>query len=266
MEYTFAAHVPSLIAGQVQVASANAPTRLFALIDLVQIEGLGKRIQHLLPEAPSAPLFRGCFAEAAIEMSPLLIELSGDAETLTTHILSLDQACKSLPILSFIRSTLTLEEITQHLQSLLHIEADGTFYLLRLADSQMLAAANAALSPTQRACFFAGIQAWWIVDYQGKQSDMASCTQAQPANVAPLKLDAGQTHALLSAAAVSIVAAQMRNLEITFAQKLSHAQQIAFVSAIVSEAGYPDLIDDAELMEILFQRWQAQQDGEIGGV
>lgn len=254
MTYSFAAQAWALTASR-PGAPEQMPARWFALIDVAQSAGLDQHLRGLLPGAQRLRLFDGFFTEPALPLSPELIELSDETEVLSAQVAALDEACRHLPMLSLLRTTLTLEVLVHHLQSLLCIEADGTEYLLRFADSQLLAAISATLTPAQRARFFSGVAAWWIADHAGCVHDMAAFEQAQPAAELPLELDAQQTQALLAAAIVPTLASQLRALEPAFARTLSHAQQCAFVTSAVAAAREARIGDDA-LGDWLQLRWQ----------
>ncbi|MDE2430035.1 MAG: hypothetical protein KGM99_15025 [Burkholderiales bacterium] len=95
MNYTFVAHLP-LIVENLRIANKNgSPYKLYALIDQTQIPGLKAMIWSEFTTAPKLLLFEACFAEAAIELSPILLEVPGDIKELEI----LDKLCQSLPII-----------------------------------------------------------------------------------------------------------------------------------------------------------------------
>lgn len=266
MDYALTPHRPVWLAPRgADPATPQAPHRWFALIDWMQLPEPTRRRHPLakqVPDAASVALFAGCFAEPALALSPVLMALSEAPEALARQVEALDAACHTLPILSLLHTPATLAQLTQHLQSLLRIEADGTPYLLRLADTQMLAAAQAVLTAAQRARFFSGISAWWATDHQSQLHDLASGDREQPAAPLPLTLDTDQTHALLAAASLPMMASQMRHLDSLFGQTLTHAQQMAFVQASAAVAREEGLQDEAQLLRWTLQRWHAGQGTE----
>jgi Domain of unknown function (DUF4123) len=190
----------------------------------------------------------------------VLIELSDNANTRQEQLLLLDGLCQHLPVMGILHSTHTSQELLQHLRALLKIEADTTPYMLRFADTQMLVATTSILNADQLACFFYGIQAWYVVDHHGRLHNLAQdAAQAQdlPAVAPPLKIDAQQTDALLGASAVPILASQVRNQEASFAEQLTHAQQCAFIDNCVTEAK-AQWLEENEWPEFAKQRWQEQ--------
>ena len=262
MAYTFAAHMACLIPAQPEPGSTQAPLNAFALIDAAQLLPLKRPLQRLVPDAPCSLLFEESFARSALELSPLLLALSAQPEALAQQMAALDAACQHLPVMSVIHTPLSLDELTQHLRDLLLIEADGSAYLLRFADSQMLAAVNNAITPNQRTSVMSPLRAWFVVDHEGRLNDEANAKthpQAQPAAPLPLVLDASQTHALLAGAAVPTLASQVRHLDESFAQKLSHAQQTEFIVQCIALAQGAGIDDENELMSLTLQRWQTEQ-------
>ena len=79
----------------------------------------------------------------------------------------------------------------------------------------------------------------------------------------PLQLDAAQTGALLTAVIVPTLASQIRHLDETFAEKLTHAQQTEFVTSAVAAAQSIAIADDSELTAWTIARWHAMRDDEV---
>jgi len=258
MSYSFAAHTRELAPWPEQ-----PPGHMFALIDAAQLQPLKRPLKRMLDDGLSVLVFEDTFAKSALDLSPVVLQLGGEAESFVRQVTALDAACHHLPAMSILRSSLLIDELVQHLRSLMMIEADGTAYLLRFADSQMLAAANSILMPTQRARFFKGISAWWTVDYHGHLHDQACASdheQVWPAIDLPLQLDAAQTNALMTAVAVPVLASQVRNLDDGFARKLSHAEQMDFIHACLV-AAREEAWDENEHLGLALQRWQAVEEG-----
>jgi len=253
MSYSFAPNLARLV---------PSSTQTFALVDAAQIPGFAATLERKLPTVPYAFVFEETFAKSALNLSPVLIELSDIADTYQEQLLLLDALCKHLPVMGILHSTLTLQDLLQHLRELLRIEADGTAYLLRFVDSQMLVAINSILNPKQRANFFNGIHAWYVVDHQGCLQNVASGaehTQNRPAASLPLQLDAEQTHALLTATTIPTLASQVRNQDSSFAEQLTHAQQCAFIDDCLA-AAQAAWLDENEWPQFAQQRWQAVQE------
>jgi hypothetical protein len=223
---------------------------------------LRKPLPELVPDAPVLPLFEASFAKSALDLSPLLFALADAPGRWCAQVRALDAVCRWLPVMSLLRSPWPLERVREHLQSLLLVEAEGQAYLLRFADTQMLAAVNTVFTPAQRARFFQGLQAWFSVDHEGVLRDAADpqrhARAAEPGHV-PLALDTAQTHALLDATAVQALASQVRHLEATFSDALDHAQQTEFISNCLATAKDAGIRDDTTLVLWALQRWQAEQ-------
>ena len=151
-------------------------------------------------------------------------------------------------------------DLVTHLRSVLLIEAESVPYLLRYADTQMMAAANDAFDPSQRAVFFHDIQAWFTVDHRGVLDNVADSNiylQASHVAGAPILFDAEQTSRLLHAAAVPALASQLRNLESSFGAALTHAQQSTFAARCFADASGP-VDDNTELLSHALQRWRLE--------
>ena len=132
--------------------------------------------------------------------------------------------------------------------------------LLRYADTQMMAAANNAFGPSQRAVFFHDIEAWFTVDYRGVLDNLAdSGSHLQDDHVAgqPIVFDAEQTSRLLRAVAIPVLASQLRNLESLFGVALTHAEQSAFAARCFADAGAAT-DNDAELVSLAVQCWRRE--------
>lgn len=256
MAYTFAPHAHGIatapnIAGQPE-------HRLFALVDGARATARIQRGLRPLLQLPREHVFEDSFAKSALHLSPVLMQLSDAQDSRLAQMVALDEACSHLPMLTFIRSALGLTALTAKLRELLLVEAEQSPYLLRFADPQMLAAANAVFTPAQRAAFFGGIEGWFTVDFRGAMSnaaDPALCPQAVPASPLPMAFDAEQTSALLTAVAVPVLASQIGNLDGSFAATLTHAEQTAFAAQCVEAAGL-GATDDAELVSMGLQRWR----------
>ncbi|MGY4830404.1 DUF4123 domain-containing protein [Sphaerotilaceae bacterium SBD11-9] len=207
---------------------------------------------------PTAPLYDDTFAKGALAFSPVVMEFDPDMQTLEPF----DSICHHLPVLALLRTQRRLGPLTHHLRERLLVEADGEPFMLRLADTQMLAAANAAFSPEQRAAFFEGVDAWVAADHKGRLQNMADrATFAQapvPASLPP-QLDGHQLRCLLEASAAPALASQLREFDPGFGQALNHAQQIAFAHECIVQARLDAVDMDAELPSFTLQRWQARQ-------
>jgi len=233
------------------------PTYSYALVDKGQMRPCPAAMTRWLAGVAHTSLFEGCFAEAALDLSPVLISLSSDTQTAQSAIERLDKHCGELPIVSVIDTTLTLHALTRHLQSLLRIEADGAQYLLRLADTQMLEAALSSLTREQHAAFFAGIGHWWIVDYGQRCRDVAPGERsAEPASL-PLVLSAEQTAQLIDAAELPIAVSQMRAYDSSFG-RLSHVERTRFMHECRDLLTPDEAATDTGLLSVAIRRWQLQ--------
>ena len=253
MGYTFASHLREISGGNNQPALG-----LFGLVDAARFGSNRGKASKLLPQAPTEILFEDSFARSALHLSPLVIEVSGSGDSRIEQACLLNRACSAFPMLTFIRSRWTLTGLVSQLRSVLLIEAERIPYLLRFADTQMMAAANAVFTPSQRSAFFEGIEAWFTIDHAGLLGDAADSRvhmQAPLAADKPILLDDVQTTALIHAVAVPVLASQLRNLDSSFAANLTHVQQTAFAADCVAEAGVA-ADEGSALVSAALQRWQ----------
>ena len=243
--YSYAEHWDTLTHWQGQ-----APTQLFALVDVGQLPDAGARLNRMVAAESQRILFVDTFADAARELSPVLMVCDDPL------LPGLDELCCRLPILSYLRSALTLDALTQHLQELLNIKTPDSAFLLRYADIQMLPAIIGVLNPTQRAAFLAGIDAWWVVNQRGQLLEMgAAYTKTKPEKL-PLVLSDEQLAALLDATIFSSLVSQLRHIDPSFAQRWSPAEQIDFVTRAVAAAKAQGVIDADEIRAWCFACWQ----------
>lgn len=231
--------------------------RWLALVDAGQIKGLVTRIRKLHPPEKCIALYEGTFAENAIELSPLLIELNADPYQASLEVSRLDDLCAGRPILGLIQAQQSTYQWLQHLRSLLRIQMDGSEYLWRLADTQMMKATVRVLNPEQKEILFGGCQSWWVVTDDGVIENMASSqkkTVTEPAQT--LQMDADQETALLTQIAPFMLASQLRAMDLRFLNQLSHAEQSRFSVTCIEEARAEFLDEDAELLPWALSRWQ----------
>ena len=268
MTYSFVpsmSRVAELLATQAamraSIQSNDPAPKLFALIDIAQIPKAAKLLHHAAPGAPHRLLFADNFAKTALALSPVLVELDAEPETATQQIIALDAVCRQLPVMSLLQSAMTLDQLDAHLQSLLLIESDGMRYLLRLADTQMVRAADSIFQPQQRSRFYMGLTAWLTVDHHGSMDDLCAHPQTQPTTEdLPLQLDAAQADALLTAVIVPTVASQIRHLDPGFARQLTHAEQTAFVTQAIDAARDDGITNDDAMIAWTITHWHTVRD------
>lgn len=239
----------------------GSPQRLFALIDAGQIPDLSQSLRKLPDVANRRLLFEGTFARRALALSPLVLEIAADAGALQDTLQTLDAICHRLPVLSYLSSDATLDTLAHHLRNLLRIEAEESDFLLRFADTQMMAGIAAILTPAQHAAFFKGIGGWWIVDHRGALSELVQLQSAQPRAEPvplPLQFDTTQNSALLDATRIPALAAQLRYADPAFGTLLSFAAQSECISRGVATAQDAGQADDTEWLSHCLEYWQQQ--------
>lgn len=236
---------------------------LFALVDAGQSAKLADRLLGASAFVEVAQVFEGTFASAAVDYSPLLMQLPDVPSERLTSINLLDELCCALPILGFLEGSLSMERLLFHLRGLLQLHVDETPYLWRFADTQMLQATAAVLSDAQRQRVFGVMRGWYTLDHQQVLRNQAAspvndAVQAPMGNAtAPLILSAAQESALLEQVAGPNLASQLRALEPSFIRALTHAQQTAFAQACLIEARELAVNLDSELLDWTRERWRA---------
>jgi len=253
----------TLFQDQVHV-SAKDPnnTRWLALSDAGQSQGLAQRIRKLYPHTRCWALYEGTFAENVMALSPLLIELNSNVQQAQLEIDHLDKLCAELPIMGLIQTPLSSAQWLKHLRGLLRLQMDGTDYLWRLADTQMLHATASVLDTEQQTNVFGGCQSWWTVTADGTPQNLACSSASVNADFgksAPLKLNADQERAMLAATAPYMLASQLRAMETTFKNELTHAEQSRFSMKCVEEAREDFLDEDTELLPWALSKWREER-------
>jgi hypothetical protein len=237
---------------------AWASSRWLVLIDAGQQAGLAKRVLRQVPPERSAWLYKDTFAENALQLSPLLLELSTSHALAFDEIKRLDSLCAKWPIMSLIQTQQTAGQWLAHLRALLRLQMDGTPYLWRLADTQMLHAAVSVLNTEQRAMLLSPCQSWWMATDEGLAQNLVIGRVNADATwtTEPVQLDGEQATALLTASAVPTLSGQLRALAPDFAAHLSHFEQSRFARACIEEARENCLDEDAELLDWALERWR----------
>ncbi len=260
MNYSWEHHLDQLTAwfADSNPPDAKSPVKLFVLIDAGQSPKLERKITSTAGFGPSAQLFAGTFAHAALPLSPWLLELAPQAQQAREQLEQVSAMCLARPMLSVLGSTSSHPQLLAHLRSLLRITVDGTDYLWRFADAQMFHATMQALDEHQQQLVCGPCLRWWLVDHEARLWQWARHTPGQEAGAMPLVLDDIQERAMLDAAAGPMLASQLRALDARFADHLSHAQQSAFAHACLAQADAQAIDRDEELVAWSLQRWQEQ--------
>ena len=238
-----------------------SPERLFALIDAGQVPDFSKSLRKLADGGNRRLLFEDTFAHGALALSPLLLEIASEPDALQDTLKTLDATCHQLPVLSYISSEATLDTLAGHLRNLLRIEADESDFLLRFADTQMMAGIATVLTPAQHAAFFEGIGAWWIADHRGVLSELVQLQATEPRAepvALPLQFDSAQISALLNATRIPALAAQLRFADPAFGTLLSLAAQSECISRGVAAAQGAGQSDDTEFLSYCVEYWHQQ--------
>ena len=118
----------------------------------------------------STRLYRRGRLEALNAFSPLLCQLSvNNSIALRQELTTLIRHASGRPMLSFLRSRLNAQELTQRLQDVLDVQtSDRQVFALRLADTRALPALALALQPKHWARITREIDCWMLVNRRAK--------------------------------------------------------------------------------------------------
>ncbi|SOZ09716.1 DUF4123 domain-containing protein [Cupriavidus taiwanensis] len=141
-----------------------------------------------------------------LSASPYLLPLDGLAgEERHAMLSALGKHCQGRPMLSFVASWEAPERLVQLWQPCLQpvVEGDDSRFLLRFADTRVLAALPVALGPAAWAQLTAPVAQWHIVSREGLVETLPlGCHRTQPAahRSGPLKLSQDELDRMVDAA------------------------------------------------------------------
>ena len=104
-----------------------------------------------------------------LEVSPVLLPLtSGNQEQLTKEIAVLSDHCKNRPMLSFMATSLSINEVAVALRHFLKVTTeDGQSFVLRFADTRILSALADVLRPASWHSLTHTLNAWYCINRVG---------------------------------------------------------------------------------------------------
>lgn len=149
-----------------QQIGAASEGHWYALIDRAFDHG-GKRFSA--SPANDYPVYHTGHLQALATVSPYLIELPTESQAQLRKFLGrLLLHCRGRPMLSFVQSGHSGNELVDAWQDLLEVEtADGQAFLLRFADTRVLPELCACVAPLwQRLAHV--VTAWWIINRSGE--------------------------------------------------------------------------------------------------
>jgi len=195
--------------GMLAKITASPAAEWFALIDRGFEHGLK---QFGANRENEYCLYRHGRLERLVEVSPCLISLSNfSAEALKGFLGSLLFHCRTRPMLSFIQSGRSVEEIAEGWQALLEVETDDAQnYLLRFADTRVL--------PVLARCTKAvwgglstGLEEWWIINRTGEMEGLPllKTGAVSPGNTGKVVIDAKEFACLLESGLPDALADQL---------------------------------------------------------
>lgn len=252
--FTYENHVQTLLSG----TKAGDDLMLYALVDAGQLPGAERSsVIRLFPSTHRRNLFENSFAQPAAEYGPLLLACHAGEAAIT----KLDQLCHRWPVLSYLHSKMTLDELLNHLQSLLKIQAGDDVFLLRYVDVQTLPALWQILSASQRAGCMARIERWFWVNQRGELGAAPPSDRQIEPEKTPLKFTDEQVDSLLEITRPATVVSQLRYAEPDFARQLTVAEQIEFVHGVMAQE--TDVDEFADILARCIECWQTRVGSSI---
>jgi len=139
-------------------------------------------------------------------ISPLLVTIGPDSRAIVQTLLEI---CDGLPMASLWQTPETLPELAQRLYPWCVVNADGSFFNLRYADTRRLRDVDAVISDIQRGQFYGPALDCFLPDRLGAGWHAMRMADQSLAPAEKVTLDTCQTHALISAAEADEVLYQL---------------------------------------------------------
>lgn len=158
--------VTSLVEAFQTARLSNADLKMYALID-ASFEFLKpqKKIIHWKETASS--VYQDISSDELLNASPYLLPIS-DISKKSPQLHALLKTCRSMPMLSFIASPLSTNELIQTFQSFIEVATDdGQQFLLRFADTRILPVLDRILCKENNLEWRYGIAHWWQANRKG---------------------------------------------------------------------------------------------------
>ena len=152
---------------------------ILALVD----QGFDHTGSRLAVSQPATRLYDCDRWSVLADHGPLLIQLPvHQATTCSEAVEALVRHCSGRPMLSFLKSSFTLDALVDHWRQLIAPEVAGVGpVLLRWADTRVSSYMAQALLPQNWRCFSAPLSGWWTVDRYGDLNPLIDDTEHQSA-------------------------------------------------------------------------------------
>lgn len=184
---------------------------IYALVD-ASFEYVKRRPNISAWEEQSTSLYEDTEFAGLLQASPRLIPIQGTPENMRQSLRRLVGACSGMPMLSFIGSTFSVNELKACFNPFLEIRVDDEQgFLLRFADTRILPILDSILCNEKASGWRHGIWHWWLPDRAGNlislpnyESDQHLHGPAEKCLSVPQILfnqliDAGESDAILDA-------------------------------------------------------------------
>lgn len=188
--------------------------------------------------------------DALMEVSPLLIPLEvEEPEALRDRLWDLIEHCSGRPMLSFVASTKSAEELVPNWQKCARvITSDGQKLMLRFTDTRVLPGLQDILHMDSWAALTHELDAWWHVDRAGNLASVKPAEVDQPPRF-PILVDKREFNRLLDWSEADAVIDAMSSDIRPATNKAALFNQITAVCKFAREKeidSFPDVIALAE--------------------
>ncbi|WP_164557826.1 DUF4123 domain-containing protein [Massilia atriviolacea] len=154
----------------------NGKLALFALID-TSFEYANPRPGRPVWKGQETSLYRGSELDALANAAPCLFKLGDGHRLARVHIQRLVETCNGKPMLSFVASELDSSLLANTFQDFLEVKTvDQQQFVLRFADTRILAGLDAVLLAEATYGWRMGIVHWWLPDRKGALSELPALT------------------------------------------------------------------------------------------
>lgn len=237
-----AASVPDITAKLVELFQTSPKANWTAVVDRAFDHG---RAPYTYPGFPEA-LYACDELDALMEVSPLLIPLGiGEPDALHDCLWDLVEHCSGRPMLSFVASPKTAEELVPNWQKCTRVmTSDGQKMMLRFTDTRVLPSLQDTLDKDSWAALTHELDVWWYIDRAGNLASVKPAKTDQPSRF-PILVDKREINRLLDwSFADAVIDAMSADIRPT-TNKAAFFNQIAAVCKFAREKEievFPDVV------------------------
>lgn len=182
--------------------------------------------------------------DALMEVSPLLIPLEvEEPEALRDRLWDLIERCSGRPMLSFVASTKSAEELVPNWQRCVRvITSDRQKLMLRFTDTRVLPGLQDVLHKNSWAALTHELNAWWYIDRAGSLASVTPAAAESPPRF-PILIDKREFNGLLAwGEADAVINAMSSDMRPT-TDKVAFFRQITTVCKFAREKEVESFLD-----------------------